>query len=366
MALKIERSAAEAVLRAEAAAAGRGDAAYDRWCERVRRLSVLCDEGGGATHIAFLGTSMLAKSVDRRADLAAIKPDHAPNNSRAYSARTLCHSVLVPLAAELGFSIGVTGREPLNNQPYFRMTHLGDGTPVHTGSKAAFDYMCGLVEELGALPTEVEARKALRAFIAVRRTYRVTYSAAGTAVSIAPGRLADAISTFVGQSSEGGKRAQAVVAGLMDVVAGSDRVESGRVNDPSRRHPGDVCVRALSGEGWEKAIEVRDKPVSASDIRIFAQKCLSMGVRDAAVVAVAPGQARLEETALNAWAHEMGVGLTLFLSWRAFTDQALFWAPDSKPVAATRAGETIRQRLIGVEASSDAVSAWTQSLLSQK
>jgi hypothetical protein len=45
----------------------------------------------------------------------------------------LCHSVLVPLSAELGFSLGVTGREPLNNQPYFRMTRLDDGTPVHAG-----------------------------------------------------------------------------------------------------------------------------------------------------------------------------------------------------------------------------------------
>ena len=49
------------------------------------------------------------------------------------SADSGCHSVLVPAAAELGISLGVTGREPLNNQPYFRMTRLGDNQPVHAG-----------------------------------------------------------------------------------------------------------------------------------------------------------------------------------------------------------------------------------------
>src|SRR5690606_2457501 len=108
-------------------------------------------------HIAFLATAMLAKAVDRRADLFAIKPTHAPGNLNAFSARTLCHSVIVPLAAELGFSIGVTGREPLNNQPYFRMTRLGDDTPVHPGGRAAFDYMVELVRELTALKDEALA-----------------------------------------------------------------------------------------------------------------------------------------------------------------------------------------------------------------
>jgi hypothetical protein len=64
----------------------------------------------------------LPKSVNRKADLYAIKPTHAADNENAFSARTLCHSVIVPVAAELGISLGVTGREPLNNQPYFRMT----------------------------------------------------------------------------------------------------------------------------------------------------------------------------------------------------------------------------------------------------
>ena len=236
---------------------------------------------------------MLAKAMDRRVDLFAIKPEHARDNPNAFSARTLCHTVLVPLSAELGISIGVTGREPLNNQPYFRMTRLGDDTPVHAGGRAAFTFMLELVKELQKLETEDEARAALRAFIAVRRRYQPRYLTREGEAKITPEQLIAAIKAFVGENSEGGKRAQAVAAGLMDVFAGVERVESGRVNDPSRKHPGDVCVHATTDpDQWEKAIEVRDKPVAASDVQIFARKCLGMRAREAAVVMAAEKAAK--------------------------------------------------------------------------
>lgn len=76
------------------------------WENRIERLSILCAEGVSSTHIAFLGTAILAKSVNAGVDLFAIKPTHAVGNANAYSARSLCHAVLVPLAAELGISIG--------------------------------------------------------------------------------------------------------------------------------------------------------------------------------------------------------------------------------------------------------------------
>ena len=139
------------MLRAQAAAIE--TAGVDpEWSAKVERLSRLCEEGVSKTHIAFLGTVLLAKALDRNADLYAIKPKLAKGNDNAFSARSLCHGVLVPLAAELGISLGVTGREPLNNQPYFRMTRLGDATPVHGGGRAAFNYMLKLVEELQEAP----------------------------------------------------------------------------------------------------------------------------------------------------------------------------------------------------------------------
>jgi hypothetical protein len=357
--MRIDGKIAERILRAEAefAASGVVDA---RWAERVERLSQLCEDGVSKTHVAFLGTEILARAVDGRADMIAIKPKLAPDNPNAYSARSLCHSVLVPLSAELGFSLGVTGREPLNNQPYFRMSRLGDDTPVHQGGRKAFDYMVELVNELSSADSS-QARGALRAFIAVRRRYLRAYGDADTAVTLTPERLLVAITTLVGNNSEGGRRAQAVVAGLLDVVVGTGRVESGRVNDPSRHYPGDVAVLAAEGEGveiYEKAFEVRDKPVAFSDIVLFGRTCLERGAREAAVVMVWPDQPPPDDVRLREWSAAFGLSLTLFQGWRSVVEQCLFWAPPPKPDAAGIAVETIRDRLIGVEASPAAVQMW--------
>lgn len=332
-----------------------------KWVKNVERFSELCASGISKTHIAFLGTAMLAKSIDKKADLYAIKPKHSIKNKNAFSARTLCHSVLVPIAAELGISLGVTGREPLNNQPYFRMTRLGDATPVHAKGRPAFDYMLSLIDELSNL-TEAESRQALRAFIAVRRKYQPRYGSHEGKVIVAPERLALIITEFVRKNSEGGRLAQAIVAGLLDVFAGTGRVESGRINDPSRKYPGDVCIRmAEAPEKWEKAIEVRHKLVSVSDVQIFAKKCVDMGVREAAVVMVGEGQTPLDDQSVSTWASGFGIGLTLFYGWMMVVDQVLFWAELPKPDAAAAAIERIEERLIAVEASASAVALW-QSL----
>lgn len=363
--MKINKDNAKAMLRAQAAAIS--DTSVDAaWRQKVERLSQLCQEGVSKTHIAFLGTVLLAKSLDRNADLYAIKPKLAKDNANAFSARTLCHSVLVPLAAELGINLGVTGREPLNNQPYFRMTRLGDETPVHGGGRAAFDYMLGLVKELQAAPTEEAGIQGLRAYIAVRRAYQPRYAVAEGDVMVSPEQLTAAIAAFVREDSEGGKRAQAVVAGLLDVFAGDGRVESGRINDPSRKYPGDVCVRtAEDPEIFEKAIEVRDKPVHLSDIQIFGKKCIDMGVREAAVVMASDRQQPIDRAALGAWAAGFGLGLTLFAGWDNFVDQVLFWSELPKPDAAVQAAICIETRLLGVEASPASVQRW-QTLVRQQ
>ncbi len=361
--MKIDPRQAERVLREEAglAASGPIDGA---WLERIEEISRLCEKADIRTHIAFLGTALIAKSVTRRADLFAIKPEHAPDNPNAYSARSLCHGVLVPLAAELDFSLGVTGREPLNNQPYFRMVRLDDGTPVRASSRPAFDYMLGLVREVDGAG-EREAREALRAFIAVRRRFQPVYADALGEISISPDALKAAVKRLVAENSEGGRRAQAVAAGLFDVFAGPERVESGRINDPSRKYPGDVCVRSVADpDRWEKAIEVRDKPVRLADVQIFGAKCIAMGVREAAVLMVAEAQPQLDEKALTAWATQRGLSLTLFHGWDGFIDEVLFWSELPKPSAASAAVEHVRARLVTVESSPAAIESW-QRLVQQ-
>ena len=329
------------------------------WIEYVEELSRLCAVPGSAmTHLAFLGTAILAKAVDSEVDLYAIKPKHAAGNPNSYSARTLCHSVLVPLSAEYGVNIGVSGREPLNNQPYFRMNSLGDDTPVLGRAQVAFEYMLGLVQRLTA-GTSQQAKDALRAYIVVRRRYQTIYRVADGLVIVTAATLASAISAMVQENSEGGRRAQAAAAGLFDVFAGAERVESGRINDPSRHYPGDVAVRAEDGT-WEKAIEVRDKPVSESDVYIFARKCLDTGVREGAVVLASANQPQLNDASIATWAAGVGIGLTLFYGWQVFVDQVLFWAEANRVDAVAAAVVNIEARLIGVEASPEALALWHQ------
>lgn len=65
----------------------------------------------------------------------------------AYSARGLGHGVLVPLAAELGINLGVTGREPLNNQPYFRIKRVSENMPVRGGTEHIVHELCEILKE---------------------------------------------------------------------------------------------------------------------------------------------------------------------------------------------------------------------------
>jgi hypothetical protein len=359
MTLRINTKDAEAILRAAAASGAPIDTAWER---DVERLSQLCEDGISKTHIAFLATSLLAKVVELRVDLRAIKPKHSSDNPNAYSARSLCHGVVVPLSAELGFSLGVSGREPLNNQPYFRMTALGDNTPVHPGGRAAFDFMMDLVDRAQRLSVPA-AQKALAAFIAVRRRYQRSYASADTSEAVSPDALVNAITTLVSADSEGGRRAQAVVTGLLDVVFGAGRVHSGRINDPSRHFPGDVAVMENDqADGrrdiCEKAFEVRDKPVRFSDVAVFGRTCIDRGVREAAMVLLSNAQPPIELDEVRHWADTIGISVTLFLGWDSFVEQCLFWASPPTRDASTLAVAAIRQRLIGVEASSDAVSKW--------
>ena len=212
---------------------------------------------------------------------------------------------------------------------------------------------------------EAQAREALRAFIAVRRRYQPRYTVAQGRGSVSPDRLASVIVRFVRENSDGGRRAQAIVAGLLDVFAGTGRVESGRINDPSRRYPGDVCVRmAEDPEQWEKAFEVRDKPMTITDVQIFGKKCADMGVREAAAIMVAENQRALDARAISAWASGFGIGMTLFQGWQMVVDQILFWSELPKLEAAILAVERIEERLIAVEASAEAVTRW-QVLVSE-
>jgi hypothetical protein len=120
-------------------------------------------------------------------------------------------------------------------------------------------------------------------------------------------------------------------------------------------------VRSAEDETkWEKAFEVRDKPVTETDVRIFGKKCVDMGVREAAVLMASEAQGKLDVADLAKWADGFGLGLTLFQGCPGLVDQVLFWSELPKPVAASHAVQAIHQRLIEIEASTKALERWVQ------
>ena len=352
--LRIDKNLAEKILREEAQKSVVDDGDPD-WVNHIETLSRLCEEGNARTHIAFLGTAILAKCVDRRADLKWVKPSHAENAPNAFSARTLAERVLVPVAADLGIHIGVTSPQPLNNQPYFRMTYLGDATPIHAGGRRAFDYVLHLVKVLEPMD-ETQSRAAMRAYVSVRKRFQPRYADAPGELHVTPTSLETAIIKFVGEASEGGKRAQAIVAGLFDAAYGEEAVESSRINDPSRSHPGDVCV--VSNGVVVKAIEVKDKPVTLNDVQIFGKKAVDMGAVDAAYVMLAAKQENLPRDTLAKWADGFGLSLNLFYGWDSLVGQALYWSELPMRAAAKFAAARIRFRLVAVEVHPDTISRW--------
>jgi len=358
--LQIDRDLAKQVLLEEAAAEAQGLLVAERWQQAIEELSDAC-EASSRTHIAMLGTALLAKATRLDVDALAVKEGaHTPG---AYSARGLGHGVLVPSAPLLGIHLGVTGREPLNNQPYFRVQRatLEDLLPlVRSHAQKPVRLLVALLEQLDKVSSEQEARSALRAFIRVRRKRQPHYPpATATEGRMPPGELVARIERLVAGDSEGGKRAQAVVAGLMDAVSNPTLVEVDRINDPDRHLAGDVGVlRALSDRVWERVFEVRDKAVAASDLLLFTQKLIEANLPRGAMLAVARNQPRFATTEAEEWAANHGVQLVVLFGWREVVEQALFWSSPDPMVAAGSAFQSIRERLIEMEASEAAVALW--------
>lgn len=358
MANLFSKARAEPIVRAAATDPQTPEAS---WVERVEKLSGKVQYRISATCITMLGTAILAKALNPEVNLFWFKPTHVEtiDKARSYSARTLCHSVLVPLSAEYGFSLGVSGREPLNNQPFFRMERLDDGTPINPAAQGAFDYMMELIKEVQALSTSAAAKRALHAFITVRRRYVMQYATTGEARIATLAAFVEAVTEFMLLGSAGGSHAQAIAAGVMDAALDPERVESGRINDPSRHYPGDICIWANpEREAVVRAIEVRDKPVRASDVHIFVRRCQTEGVQDCGVLMVAQGQSVLDEVVLTEWADALNINIRLWHGWEPFIREALFWSDTNANEVVKAAAARARTRLIEAEVDVDALRKW--------
>ncbi len=325
----------------------------EKWVQKISDLSVECVRSKIQTHIAFLATAILARAVDDKLDLRAVKPTHAKGNQNAYSARSLCHSIIVPVANELDIHLGVSGREPLNNQPYFRMRYLGDETPVHSSSERGFALTQAMVDDLQGVDSK-EAFEALRAFIHVRKAYLPSYALL-TSSRVLFADVAHALRELIQDQSENGKRAQAVIAAIYDAAYGPDNVISGKINDPSRNLPGDVQVRGVDGN-CVVAVEVRDKQVHLSDVTIFGRRCARQNIPQAIVAGISAAQPTDQDALIDPRFIKIGLDVQVVHTIDDILKPAWRWSRKTKSNFVDDLLLNLEKRLVDVEASEGSIS----------
>jgi hypothetical protein len=352
VAISVHKARARACLERAVAQAESNDPLPERWTAWTKEIGA----APSRTFTAALGTALLAKATDSRIDPLALKATEDP---RAYSARTLGHQVLVPASVEFGFDLGATGREPLNNQPFFRYDRIDEMARVHAGARGAHHRLVECLSEVDQL-TSSQALDALAAFLRVRTAVAESKAAVDLrAVSLSVTRLMDATEVFIAEDPEGGRRGQALVAGVFDVVYGTVRM--GRVNDPSRRFPGDVQI--LAGTRVLLAAEVRQKPVTLEEVLQFASSVRTAGGGNAVMVALHPDQQPLDRTAvLERAEREHGVLMSVIDSADELIASALMWSEQPINDVLSAIPQAVADRLHEIEVTPAGIRRWRELL----
>lgn len=327
MSISLDHTAATKILFEESASAGRGDstALVETWRERTAELGRLCPHGKSATVIAALGTALLAKATNDQIDVyALLDRGEAPTS---YSARSLADGVWAKNRAVLDVDLGANGVNPLNNTPFIGKTRIDEITGVR--NRSGWKYFLECMEAAKALSSCEAAREALRGFI-LARSHSVLPPIAidpQAGDNLTATTLVQLIDKYVAQDSEGGRRAQACVAAMLDTVFGQDRVLVGVINDPDRNAPLDVSVTE-GAESFLAAFEVKDKPILDHHVRSSIEKTVrDHGLKNLGFVAISKQQATSDFDATIQWAALRGVKITVFLTWQSFYQACKCFAP---------------------------------------
>jgi SacI-like restriction endonuclease len=258
------------------------------WIERTEHIAGCPSR----TYVAALGVALLAKATDVRIDALTVKRKVSAN---AYSMRGAA-AVLAGNASLYGYHLGVTGPEPLNNQPWFHGERIDQ---FRIEDREVEPYQNSLVRYLHELNGYDNARAllALAAFVRVRQRFAAELGAAQSNLARVGtpglGRLLTSTEDFIRSNPEGGRRGQALVAALLDLA--HDEVQLGAINDP---RPRDVAVRR--GELDLLLVEVKQKPVGSDTADHLASEAADASVDKALLVALAPDQQPLDRESIRA------------------------------------------------------------------
>jgi hypothetical protein len=345
----------------QAAAEANSSNLHHPWVQKVNQLwQLLVQNRGGKTLVAFIGTAILAKCVEPDVDVFSLKVgDERSGNT--YSARSLCQHVLAANAPRLDIDLGVTGREPLNNQPFFGKDRITEDLPIHKKTRPAWTHMMSMLQELESERDKAKLYECLKAFIVSRRSVESRtvdiFSMGGV---IDPFQFLHGIQYFATLDAEGGKRAQASVAAVVDVCFQQYEVRVGRINDPDRRFPGDVAI--FAGETCLSAIEVREKAISSNDIYHFVNKLNGMGVWKAMMVSFNSQQPVLNLEEAFKFSQGKGVGLSVFYDFYSFAYHALQWSSINFHESVPLIIQKLHDRFEEIEVSTEGREQWNMML----
>jgi hypothetical protein len=353
MAIYINHDLAKEILLSEHAAAIRGELPGEAiaWRERVQELGRLCPHSKSSTVIAALGTALLAKATDPRVDVYSLLVRGEAATS--YSARSLADNVWARYRARLEVDLGANGMNPLNNTPFIGKTRIDEISGVR--NQEGWNHFLGCLEAAMVLSGEREARLALRGFIVARRRSVLPKADLDRQLgdNLSMDQLARIISEYVSLNSEGGRRAQACAAGILDGVFGKDSVIVGGINDPDRRTPLDVAI-VREGTRFGMSFEVKDKPISDTHIQASVEKTvIQHGTTDLGFLAVGSKQKQIDFSIVMKWAAARGVKATVFVDWPSFLLACRCFAPSQNDVFEGRVFRQIIERAheLGVDAS---------------
>lgn len=350
MGLSINRAQAAKVLEAAARQADSDHPVPEEWIRRTRKI----DECPSRSFTPVLGTALLARATNPEIDALALKSGAGP---RAYSARSIATGVLVPGAVKYGYDLRATGREPLNNQPFFRYDRIDRMDHVRADAEPWVPVLIDACEAINKL-SAADAQSALAAYIRVRMEAaraRHAIDLRGSALSMVS--LLAQTEEFIDAKPEGGRRGQAFVAAAFDLA--SPNVRSIRVNDPSRRMPGDVQV--LNHGAPILAIEARQKPVSAEEVALFAESLRKGEVASGLVAMLHPEQLKVDAMeVLESAELQSGVFVWLAYGVPEILGAAAVWSGCPLDDILIDFPQRMAERLEEIEASPAALEDWEQ------
>jgi SacI restriction endonuclease len=344
-----ERAFLQAISRAES-----DEVLPQEWLERAREV------GGSPSRsfVAIYATGLLARAVDERADPCALKSSAvASRGLLAFAARGLATNVVVPLSVDAGINLGVTGREPHNNSPFYKQDRVHAGLVVRNETIPHLAYLVDSLTRAGGL-TRQDAGTALAALLRVRRRRSVkTSSIVNDGLSWI--QLVEVAQQFVKSPSQRGRRGQALTAAALDLIF--PFVQSGAIHDPSRHWPGDVRAGLSEGVAPSLLAEVKQKPVDDVDVKLFVAAAAKAGMHKALYLAfdIAPRS----PDALRQWAlREYDVLLYVLTDIRQLLHWVAFSSSESSSELARRLPSLVATRLHQIEAGADAIDDWRSYL----